>query len=1208
MTIKNFSYDYSGKPEGSFPPYEFLRNSGTWNYDGLGYALQSGVGNLAIAANLQNNTIEIKIGQTGATATATYAQIYFRKQDSGNYWEFRWRPSNGVAALKKFVGGSVSTIKEQTTQYTDVADVVAMKIVTNGDDITVYLNDVEFATVNDADFNTATGAELNLSQPAYRMLNASFAYDSDIAQLPPYYIGLPQKHQGLARSATRLGKMFDNHGANNSPRSYWQRCYHTSDYPNWNSTANPDNSVKYPVILEDSSDHALGGSVGGFMLRVYEEKGYYDLAHKDSWHEWQDISSRPEFDHIIKKTGIIYTDPEDTQAETPTRVMKDGVCYMFYHVTDNVQAVTGRINQTTKYATSTNGVDFTYQGVADFDYDAEFIEGNSHDGYQVMGVNNIDEIPYTYISTGLHGGGDDEDGSSYAINGSDDLITWHEIATVGKYKGYLYNSLLSDNRYVTFRHIHNLRKEGAYYRAVMMNTRPAPGGIATGATLVEILMDGNLNLVSQANTFLEPVEGEFDALQVADAPEISYYGRTWAFYPTRTTLDDSAITEIGALLIEDVPYEWNIERPLSNREELITIKTNGAAISTGLTFNQTTSFKTEDKYDLTSIKVPANGDAATILSDQSFNLVEHEYIDVLFDKLGKDSANDVELLVGIVDNLDNPIYQANFKWYAPSEDSTTRSRPMYLQTLPDGGERTTPNYFGNSDSWEDWGPNGDESPRSKHNIGLRVIPFLRAVMAMEGISETVSLSLGSFGEFDFYQDFKVFIKARLVTPQAADDSVSIGGIRVIGYKADPIAIPDTPVLTTAKTDSTITFNNSVVAGSTGYKNFIDDQEVGSDTAINLFPDTDYRVYSRAVGALGDSSPNAITTVRTSTAATDPNAAVEITRDGNLFTAETQGVSSPNYSWRIVSNSGGFAALSATNTRTVTLTTQPSEVAYTVRLGCTVNGENEVFYLVTVDSLNAPTAIIKAVNENPLAEVFNASGADSSASAGSLTYSWTLSKPVGSSAELSSLTGVSTSYSRDVAGTYTLNLTVTDVNGSTGSAFLNTAFELENTKPTTPTLSGSTSVLINTEQDVTAAATDDGGAVVYEFTVTPNSIAYIQDGDTITISTGAYIGNIGISARAFDGSLYSDAANFTMSVSSNAQTSIGRVNILDVADGLQPIKIISEATDLKIYEGSPQFTNGVAFINLPVAVGVAWFGRWLGTNPPQTGTGIFGVSE
>lgn len=169
---------------------------------------------------------------------------------------------------------------------------------------------------------------------------------------------------------------------------------------------------------------------------------------------------------------------------------------------------------------------------------------------------------------------------------------------------------------------------------------------------------------------------------------------------------------------------------------------------------------------------------------------------------------------------------------------------------------------------------------------------------------------------------------------------------------------------------------------------------------------------------------------------------------------------------------------------------------------------------------------------------------------------------------------------------------------------------ENAKPTTPTTSGVTSGQVNTDYDIVVASTDDSGAgnLVYEVAVTPASISYIQDGDTVTVSTGSYTGNIDVTFRAFNGTLYSDPTTHTIAVSNNAQSSIGRVTILDVPDGLQPIKIISEATDAKIYEGSPRFTNGVAFVTLPVAVGVSWFGRWLGTNPPQTGTGIFGVSE
>lgn len=232
-------------------------------------------------------------------------------------------------------------------------------------------------------------------------------------------------------------------------------------------------------------------------------------------------------------------------------------------------------------------------------------------------------------------------------------------------------------------------------------------------------------------------------------------------------------------------------------------------------------------------------------------------------------------------------------------------------------------------------------------------------------------------------------------------------------------------------------------------------------------------------------------------------------------------------------------------------------------------------------------------------------------AGNIDYTWSLdSKPSASTLTIEDATAKNFDAELDANGTYVFGLVANDESNSSAKVSRTIVLGSENARPTSPVISGSTSAQVNTELDIVAAATDDGGAanLVYEVTVTPASISYIQDGDTVTVSTGSYVGNIELTFRAFDGELYSDPATYTIAVSNNAQSSIGRITILDVTDGLQPIKIFSEATDAKIYEGSPRFTNGVAFVTLPVAVGVSWFGRWLGTNPPQTGTGIFGVSE
>jgi len=75
------------------------------------------------------------------------------------------------------------------------------------------------------------------------------------------------------------------------------------------------------------------------------------------------------------------------------------------------------------------------------------------------------------------------------------------------------------------------------------------------------------------------------------------------------------------------------------------------------------------------------------------------------------------------------------------------------------------------------------------------------------------------------------------------------------------------------------------------------------------------------------------------------------------------------------------------------------------------------------------------------------------------------------------------------------------------------------------------------------------------------------------------------------------------------TSIANLHHSDVPDGVQQIKIWSEGDNQLIFNGDLTFLNGGAItppLSLPSST--PYYARWLGDNPPTTGTGIYGVTQ
>ncbi|AFT74451.1 PKD domain-containing protein [Alteromonas macleodii str. 'English Channel 673'] len=967
-TVHSFSDQESGSPL----PQGYSTVEGGWqnfgNNSGLTPTSTSGLNVLGVPADFTEGYFEATL-RARDTSNTTYASLRFRYQDDDNNWLFQWRASDGAVRFVKRINGVNTIFTEVDTTVQGNGAIATLRVSISDDTLTPSVNGqvITGAIVTDPALNTFQTTHVRISEQTYAIM--AVAYDNvasgggtggENGPDDPLPALTMHNIEGFARQYTKAGKIFDNHSANVTDREYWIRLYETKDWPNWPHE-------QYPVVAESSSDHANG--TGAILLRVYEETGQYDLTHAPSWHEWQEISNLPVFDHIATKTGAIYSDPN--QSETPSRITKDGVIYSFFH--GGGVTVGGVEVQATKRMESVNGVDFTNVVTTDIVYDPNLLGGNGHVGYQVVGKNVVSEIPYTYITTGLHGGGNDQAGQSQGVWGSNDLESWELIQTHGKMRGYLglYSGLSDGERFYNVYQFHSMKKEGAYYRALYSQRNPSAGGQATNAIMAEILVNDKLEAVSAPHFFLEPTVGGFDERQVGDVTELEYAGRTFAFYVTRNANDFS---EIGAAYVEHVPHTWEIARPLSNKTTLLSLQTNGSALSTGVTSNQALGFKAESGNDMTVLPLPANGDEALLTFDTTINPYEHEYIDIYFDFIGKDSADDINLAFGIADDVANPSQELKVFWPAASTTSNpTRATKMQLRSLGATSDLLvfTDNYFGQSDSWRSFNDQGDEAPAAKHTVGLRLVPSEKKVYMLQGSAEKRVYSTAGM---IFNQAFTLFVKANLETTQAQNSSVSLVGVRVISSTDEVIAVPAAPMISASKSSDSVTVSSSTVPGATGYKYFLDNQQNETGAFTGLEPETTYTVYARASNALGDSAPSTIQTVTTDaaipvnqppTANVGPDQSIAAATQFTLDGAGSQDTDGTIVDYRWTQTAGDTVALNLEDPARPTATAPSKTTA-----------QRLTFQLVTVDdegAVSSPSLVnidVAAVVQNDVLNIID----------------------------------------------------------------------------------------------------------------------------------------------------------------------------------------------------------------------------------------------
>lgn len=691
---------------------------------------------------------------------------------------------------------------------------------------------------------------------------------------------------GLSTKLTKLGKIFDQHSQMDvSDKEYWPWPVLGSELDGWPAE-------RYPMLFYTSTDH---GDIGGIYLRVWDRNlgeltkvvDGVEVANPDAIVEWQDISSRPEFDHISKKTNPIFVDNGNgSQTETPSVIKANGQLYLYYHnnavdLTAYGKGATGKTYQSTKYATGTNGVDFSGNFLSTLWYDAYQIEGEGHNGYFSPDLNVIEDIPYTYIGRALHGGGGLTNGSTSAFYGSNDCENWFKIDVASS----AYGVLLDDANFASGRILNvgvgQIKKEGPYYRARSHYRLRVSGGASTEGEIVETLINSDLNIVANIKKLAERgANGDFDDESVGSCQkEITFEGRTYGFYKA---ISSSGVHSQGMYVAEDEAYTWDVFETLAEKQTLFETYTPLNGTAPNLTYSHTPSFRDgttsgsiqKDYY--TSMVLPANATASTAITTQTIDLSAHDVIDVLFDKIGKNNKLQQVLEFGLIDDLGNETSKLAYIWPASNGQDSARSEPMQFAVLGANDEtnRVTLNYFGQSSQWQT--NDKDESPASKHCVGFRIIPSQNRIVTLEGRSLNDVFDITGF---DYTKPLKVFVRNRLTNTQGSNSIFSISDIRVYAYSHDAIAVPAAPTLTTNKTSTSVTLSTNSVSGATGYKYFLDGIEQTDGNFTGLEPETEYTFYARAVNALGDSPPSTIQTITTDSAGTPDTTPPVVTNNG-----------------------------------------------------------------------------------------------------------------------------------------------------------------------------------------------------------------------------------------------------------------------------------------------------------------------------------------
>lgn len=872
-------------PEGSPIPSEIAVGQGSlfFRADQLGLQATPDILTRAEIQNVGADT-ELYFDVVGVSSNKFF-RVDFRYENSNNHYQLVFTDNTdggsiGVLEIRwqKKINGNTSTTNIDLTpfvgQYAQ-GTLYQFAVIASGEDVSLLVFDGTNYQVayTEKDTQLNSNGRAFIQMPAGRFYMPAFSYedntgagevtpDPDPTPDPIPTLNLPKFISGYKRQFTKLGQLFDKPSTMPDDREYWFRPFLTAGIAGFPSD-------KYPVAAVSSSNHATGN--GGIYLRVYEEKGLYDLNNRDSWYEWPEVSNLAEFNHITKKTNPVftYTGRDSHQTETPQVFVEDNGSVVMYFHNSSVDLSDLGIDpdcQTTMYTVATSFPDFGTPQPANFVYSPWRLEGDAHTGYFRGGKNTFRGVPYDYIGNTLLGSNGNGSTSRRYVVGNSIRDFQHYVIASRVYGALRDYSEVPSNKVLVVELMHDAKREGAYNRIMGNLKLETGGGAATDGAQFEVLMDDYLNIVSRPSIFVNRgASGEWDESEISNYDEISYAGKDYGFY--NTTLS-SGSSGIGIGLVEDVPHNWELHYTGGGRNELVVSESASGQIAPDWTFSQTpnTFFEAPsdlhtDKYNYTEMVLPQNGDISTAVHSTGIKLRDYGIIDVYFTRIGKKSGDGILAEFGLTDDVNTLANAINYRWYASNGSSTASDAWMYADVSIDGTveQNRTSNHIGQASSWKTI---DGESATAKHEVGFRIIPSQNRLIMLEGVSETNVFDITGF---DYDAVLNLFIKANIATSASADSGIVFDSVKVVTYTDESIAVPSVPTITTSKTEDTVTVTSSNVSGATGYKYFLDNQSNDTGVFTGLEPETEYTVYARASNALGDSAPSTIQTVTTDAA-------------------------------------------------------------------------------------------------------------------------------------------------------------------------------------------------------------------------------------------------------------------------------------------------------------------------------------------------------
>lgn len=660
--------------------------------------------------------------------------------------------------------------------------------------------------------------------------------------------------KGFRRAATKGGPILVNPASiGNNNGLYYPSAVRGSDIPNWPSEWHTlvfvSTDHDSALAVQDGGNPVTGGA-GGIWLFCCNG----DPSLSASWSEWDEISSNDEFSYLPGGTpsgNPIYRDTKQT--ETPFVQVVNGTVILMYHDDDSAN-YEGFSTQNTAYATSSDGINYTKQGI-NITYDPRYNVGQGHTGYPDGGTNKFPFIPETYIGRCLHGGG----GSTTVAGGerayivSNDGINWefHSYygAAIGRLEGFIPDP--SFTYQYAIGSLHTAVKEGPYWRVIGVASRQGVSGASpTSAKVIEVLIDDDFQIVSQPLISVDVGDtGEFDEAATSVPTFFVHDGVEYGVY---TGSDSSDVNSISVLTINTVPATWQLLDPLNNNKTVLYDEhwaETGVVSASTTTVGGTSSMATPPNF----LRIQADlDDTCAVFPNQSVVIADHSIVDFYFEGLAQQGILDLRRSFGIVNAQAISGYVQSI--IILPDDATIHS-PLRMQYAGNGSvinSAVTTKYIGWRNSWED---NGEESPQADQHLTLRIIPSLDLAILMVGSTELDTLDITGF---DYTSE--VYGMARVKNAESGNRWMSIKRMTATAGDDIAVAVPSTPAnldITPEDTQLDITYNS--VSGATGYKVYVDGLEtdlgnVTSHSITGLTNARTYEIYVRAYNALGDSEP------------------------------------------------------------------------------------------------------------------------------------------------------------------------------------------------------------------------------------------------------------------------------------------------------------------------------------------------------------------